>query len=60
MTDWRQIVRALGIDVPPAELARTLAPLESLETAFTPLVSRLSPDDEPAVIFTALLERDAQ
>jgi hypothetical protein len=51
MTDWKQIARATGIELSDEELARTVAPLESLEPVFRPLAAALEPDDEPATIF---------
>jgi hypothetical protein len=56
MMDWEQIAHAVGVESPPDELAKSLAPLQALEGVFRPLVSRLAPEDEPAVIFEPLLE----
>ena len=60
MTDWEQISRSVGIDSPPDELAKALAPLQALEAVFVPLTSTLAPDDEPAVIFNPTIESDAK
>jgi hypothetical protein len=58
MKDWRAIAKASGLDVDPAQLIRIAEPLQALESAFRPLVNRLTPDVEPA---TGLrLEEDAE
>ena len=60
MTDWKQIAQARGIDIPAEDLDRTLAPLRGLEESFRPLTASLTPEDEPASIFTRALEATAE
>lgn len=45
--DWKTIAGAMGLK--PANDA-ALAPLDGLESSFRPLVSRLQPDDDFAVV----------
>ncbi len=45
--DWKTIAAAMGVK-PASETA--LAPLDGLESSFRPLVSRLQPDDDFAVL----------
>lgn len=56
MKDWNAIARVAGLEVPDP---RTLAPLEGLETAFRPLVSRLGPVDDIAVDYASVLEEES-
>jgi hypothetical protein len=51
--DFRSIAKACGLDVPDRELDRIVAPLESLELAFRPLVQGLKAEHEPATAFCA-------
>ena len=50
MKDWTALAAASGIEIPPAEIARIVKPLESLEDAFRPLANSLTIDDEPALL----------
>ncbi len=59
MTDWKQIARAVGIDAADNDLARTLEPLNRLEEEFRRIASRITPDSEPAVTVTSLIEDSA-
>jgi hypothetical protein len=45
--NWKDIARAHGLDLPAHDLERITRPLDALEQAFRPLVSTLSPGDEP-------------
>jgi hypothetical protein len=56
MRDWKAIAKAQGIEIPPEELDRTVAPLNEMEEIFRSLVPELSPDIEPA--FDVRLEVD--
>lgn len=47
MKDWKAIAQARGVSIPAPEIQRTLAPLDTLEEAFRPLVKHLTPDQEP-------------
>jgi len=49
MKDWKAIAKARGLGVSDAELERIVAPLDSLEESFRPLVKDLTPDWEPVV-----------
>ena len=61
MTNWNQIARGLGLDATDEELSKAFAPLPRLEEQFKALTAKgLSPDSEPAVTFTALLEDSAE
>jgi hypothetical protein len=60
MPDWQQMARAVGIERDAEDLARTLAPLEPLQKVFDALAATLRPEDEPAVLFTPVLESDPQ
>lgn len=51
MTDWKAAARAAGFTGSDEELARTLAPLETLEPVFNRLAAALAPEDEMAVVF---------
>lgn len=51
MTDWKAAARAIGLPGTDEELARTLAPLDTLEPAFERLTATLTPDTEMAVVF---------
>jgi hypothetical protein len=53
MKDWSALAAASGIDIPSAELERTLKPLQGLEDAFRPLARTLTVADEPAILFDA-------
>ncbi len=53
--DWKTIAAAMGVK--PANDA-ALAPLDGLESSFRPLVTRLQPDDDFAVL--ADEEKEAQ
>jgi hypothetical protein len=57
MRDWKAVARARGIDVPPGELERTIAPLDEMELIFRSLVDGLEPGMEPA--FGVRLEDEA-
>jgi len=50
MKDWRAIAAASGIDIPSADIARIVKPLQGLEEAFRPLANNLTIADEPAVL----------
>jgi len=61
MTNWNQIARGLGLDATDDELSKMFAPLPRLEEQFKALTAKkLSPDSEPAVTFTSLLEGSAE
>lgn len=51
MKNWREVAQARDLGIPPQELDRVAAPLETLEQAFRPLVRALSPEMEPAFEF---------
>lgn len=53
MKDFRSIAKASGLEVPDRDLDRIVAPLESLERAFRPLVQGLKAEHEPATAFRA-------
>lgn len=55
-TDWKNVAVSLGVHIPEADLARTVAPLDGLEAAFRPLAAQLGPQHETSVIFTKSLE----
>jgi hypothetical protein len=48
MPDWKAIARARGLQIPPDELDRTVAPLEEIEEIFRSLIPELAPENEPA------------
>jgi len=50
MKNWSAIAVAIGIDLPPAEMARIVKPLDALENAFRPLADGLTFADEPAFL----------
>jgi hypothetical protein len=50
MKDWSAIAASSGIDIPSADVARIVKPLEALEAAFRPLANTLTIADEPAVL----------
>jgi hypothetical protein len=54
--DWKKIARASGLTIPPADVDRIAPALDTLETAFRPLVRTLGPDADPAVVFEAEME----
>jgi hypothetical protein len=51
MNNWKAIAQARGLEIPAGELDRMVAPLESLEETFRPLVKGLTPDLEPSFTF---------
>jgi hypothetical protein len=53
MKNWRELAQARDLGIPPQELDRVAAPLETLEQAFRPLVRTLSQEMEPAFEFRA-------
>lgn len=57
MTDWKALAAARCPDLPADAVARIAPALESLETAFRPLVATLTADDESAVIFANVRDR---
>ena len=60
MKNWKAIAIALDAGIPEADLPRVTAPLDSLETAFRPLVATLGPGDEAAPVVTKLLEDEGR
>ena len=52
MTDWIQIARARGLDIPQEAVERAAPALEALEAAFRPLAAKLSHSVEPAIILS--------
>jgi hypothetical protein len=58
--DWKIIAQGLSLEIPEADLARTVAPLNALETAFRPLAASLTPDIDISVIYTKSLEDSAE
>jgi len=57
MKDWKAIAQIVAADIPPADLDRTVAPLNTLEQTFRPLTANLPSDLEPAVVFQIEEER---
>jgi hypothetical protein len=53
MKDWALIAKAAGLDIPAKDLSRNSQPLNGLDEAFRRLAAGLTPDMEPAAIFTA-------
>ncbi|HEY1239344.1 MAG TPA: hypothetical protein VGF16_02255 [Bryobacteraceae bacterium] len=53
MTDWKAIARARGLAIPEADVEKIAPRLDALEAAFRPLAVKLTPDQEPAVVFHA-------
>ena len=51
MKDWNAIAAASGLDIPAADVARLVKPMEAVEEVFRPLVATLTIADEPATIF---------
>jgi len=49
--NWKAIAAALNVEIPDSEMERIQASLDSLDTAFQPLLSNLPHDTEPAVMF---------
>jgi hypothetical protein len=47
MSDWRAIAAAVDPPVPEELLPQVIAPLESLEAAFRPMVEDMPPDTLP-------------
>ena len=45
--NWKDLAQAHGLNLPAPDLDRITRPLDALEQAFRPLVSTLSPGDEP-------------
>jgi hypothetical protein len=45
--NWKDIAQAHGLNLPAQDLDRITRPLDALEQTFRPLVSTLSPGDEP-------------
>ncbi len=50
MTDWVQMGQARGI--PPEDIDRVAAVLDSLEAAFRPLAKQIPPETEPALLLS--------
>jgi len=48
---WKALARARGLEIPEAELDLVVQRLQTLESAFRPLVGTLTPDQEPAPVF---------
>jgi hypothetical protein len=59
MKDWKQIAAGLGLDIPEADLARSVPALERLEATFRPLAGAIPESVEPAVTFCAGAEEEA-
>ena len=55
-TDWKAIATAMGIEADD----RSIAPLAGLEKAFRPLAQSLTPTDDIAVDYAAVLAEDAE
>lgn len=53
MKDWKGIAKSAGLDIPPADVERVVAPLNGLEEAFRPLANCLPPELEPSSLFFA-------
>lgn len=51
MRDYRKLAAALLPALPPEEVNRVIAPLDSLEVAFRPIAERIPHETEPAVQF---------
>jgi hypothetical protein len=49
MTDWVQIARARGLDIPEEAVERAAPALAALEAAFRPLAAKLAHNVEPAI-----------
>jgi hypothetical protein len=58
MKDWRAVAQARDLGIPAKELDRVVAPLESLEEVFRPLVRDLTPEMEPSFEFRAAKDRE--
>ncbi len=52
MQDWKSIVSAKRMGIPDTDLDGIVSVLESLETAFRPLVATIPRDVEPGVILS--------
>ncbi len=53
MKDWKALAQARDLGIPAAELDRIVAPLQGLEETFRPLARGLTPEMEPATLFSA-------
>jgi hypothetical protein len=51
MKDWKAIAKACAPEIPAGDLDRIVAPLNSLEETFRPLVKDLPPGLEPVLEF---------
>jgi hypothetical protein len=53
MTDWKKIAEAQNLKIDDPGLALAVSRLSGLEQQLNALLTALSPDDDPAVIFDA-------
>jgi hypothetical protein len=52
MKDWKKIAQASGLAIPEPDLERVAGPLNTLETAFRPLLESIGPETQLAVTFS--------
>jgi len=52
MTDWNALAKARGLDIPDDSVKNIAPSMTALDEAFRPLLGKLSPDVEPAIILS--------
>jgi hypothetical protein len=56
--DWKTTAKARGLDIPEGDVEAIAARLDALEEALRPLARKLTPDQEPALLFRADAETE--
>ena len=54
MTNWMELARARDLDIPPEAVERIAPALDALESAFQPLLRKLTYDVEPAIALSEM------
>jgi hypothetical protein len=57
--DWKSIAAATTPGIPAEQLAKITPSLEALDSAFQPLLAKLTLEAEPAYILLVAREKDA-
>lgn len=58
MPDWKKAAQALDLGIPEAQLEAITPTLDAVLGAFRPLPASLTPEDDPAPLFTAFAEEE--